>query len=209
MVARVNIIVTLVLIVVLTSCSNTRFLSVWVENDLKMKPVDNVMVIGIGKNQLARRMFEDRFVSELAKEKINALASFKYIPDGTRITRESVEKAIKDKSIDAVIITHLVAIEEETIYHPPMTHVTPNSYYGYYYNYYPTVHSYIQSPGYYSTNKLVKLETSLYDANSASLLWSAQSSTFNPGSVKDVVNPLIKLVIKDLKKHKILNPPLK
>lgn len=204
MITRVNTIVTLFFILILVSCSNTQFTSVWAEKDYRGKPIGNIMVIGIGKNKMARRMFEDNFVSELENEGITAIASYKHIPEDVSITRESVDKAIKGKSIDAVILTHLLAIDEETVYNPPVSYVTSNVYYGHYYSYYPTVNHYVQSPGYYSTNKLVKLETNLYETSTAALIWSAQSSTFNPDTAKDVINPLIKLVIKDLKKRKLL-----
>ncbi|MFW2372033.1 MAG: hypothetical protein ACN4GM_02860 [Gammaproteobacteria bacterium] len=202
---RILIYVTLLFTLVLTSCSNTKFTSVWMEKDIKIEPIDNVLVIGIGKNQIARRMFEDRFVAELEKEGINAMAIYKHIPHDANISRDSIAKIARDKNIDAVIMTHLVAVDEETVYNPPVTHVSPNAYYGRYYNYYPTVNSYVQSPGYYSVNTLVKLETSVYDTKTAALVWSAQSSTFNPDTVEDVINPVIKLVIKDLKERQLLS----
>lgn len=202
---RILIFITLLSSLVLLSCSNTKFTSVWMEKDIKVEPIDSMLVIGIGKNQIARRMFEDSFVAELEKGGIKAIAIYRHIADDAKITRESVAKIARDKDIDAVIITHLVAVDEETVYNPPVTHVSPNAYYGRYYNYYPTVNSYVQSPGYYSTNTLVRLETSLYDTKTATLLWSAQSSTFNPDTVEDVINPVIKLVIKDWTERKLLS----
>jgi len=202
-----RIIITLLFTLVLASCSNTKFTSVWMEKDVKIDPIDKILVIGIGKNQIARRMFEDRFVSQLEKEGINAVAIYKHIPQDDKITRDSIAKIAKDKNVDAVIITHLVAVDEETVYNPPVTHVSPNAYYGRYYNYYPTVNSYVQSPGYYSVNTLVKLETSLYDTKTAALVWSAQSSTFNPDTAEDVIKPVIELVIKELKARKLLSLP--
>lgn len=204
---RILIFITLLFSLALVSCSNTKFTSVWMEKDYTGKPIDNIMVIGIGENKLARRMFEDNFVSELKIEGINAIASYKHIPEDIEITRESVDNAINNKNIDAVILTHLLAIDEETVYNPPVSYVSSNVYYGHYYNYYPTVTNYVQSPGYYSTNKRVKLETNLYETRTAALIWSAQSSTFNPDTAKDVINPLIKLVIKDLKERKLLAQP--
>lgn len=203
MTTRILFYTTLLFTLLITSCSNSRLLSVWVDNNLETESINRVIVIGVADNKMARRLYEDRFVSELGKEGVDAIASYKHIPEDVKITRESLDKAIKDLNLDAVILTHLLAIDEETVYHQPVNYVVTTGYYGHYYNYYPTVSNYVQSPGYYSTNKLVKLETNVYDANSAALIWSAQSSTFNPDTAKDVINPVIKLVINDMKKRKL------
>jgi hypothetical protein len=79
--------------------------------------------------------------------------------------------------------------------------------YGYYnglYNYYPHVNTYVQQPGYYTTHDVVILETNLYEVKSEELVWSAQSRSFAPESAKEVIDDLVRLVIKDLKEKGLI-----
>ena len=98
----------------------------------------------------------------------------------------------------------MVSVEEETVYRQNMDY-RPSYGYSYgMYNYYPSVHSYVNQPGYYTTHDDVKLETNLYEVNTAELVWSAQSRSFAPESAKEVIDELVKLVIKDLKEKGLI-----
>ena len=103
--------------------------------------------------------------------------------------------------IDGVIITHMVAVDEETVYRPGSNYAY-GAYGGYgrgMYGYYPHVNSYVSSPGYYTTHETYTLETTLYDIETEEMVWTARSSTFSPESVDEVIVDLTRLLIKDLK----------
>ena len=132
-------------------------------------------------------------------------ASYKLIK-GSKIDREVVTRAIKGLEIDAVIVTHLVGVDEETIYRPSMDYMPMygGGYYGGLYSYYPHVNTYVQRPGYYTTHETYTLETNLYDVESEELVWSARSRTFAPESVDEVITDLTKLLIKDLSEKNLI-----
>jgi len=71
------------------------------------------------------------------------VASYKLIKSDQKIDRETVTKAIDGLGIDGVLITHLLAVDEETIYRPSMDYMPMygGGYYGGMYSYYPHVNT--------------------------------------------------------------------
>ncbi len=196
--------------VLLTSCANTKISQSWVEPDNK-KSYNDILIIGIAESEQNRRAYESYFVEALREKGTEAEASYKLIKSDQKIDRKTVAKAIEGMEIDGVIITHMTAVDEETIYRPGMGYsaVGYGAYgYGGYgggmYGYYPHVNSYVHSPGYYTTHETYTLETNLYDVVTEELVWSARSRTFSPESVDEVIVDLTKLLIKDLEEKNLI-----
>ncbi len=190
--------------IVIASCSNTKITSVWMDQEKAGTSFNDILVIGIAEEEHNRRLFEEQFTTQLNAAGIESEVSYKILPQGTAITRETVGAAIEGKDIDAVIVTHLVAVDEETVYRQSMDYRPSYGYYNGLYDYYPHVHTYVHQPGYYTTHEVVKLETNLYQVKNADLVWSAQSRSFAPESAKEVIDDLVKLVIKDLKEKGLI-----
>ena len=196
--------------VLLTSCANTKISQSWVEPDNK-KSYNDILIIGIAESEQNRRAYESYFVEALREKGAEAEASYKLIKSDQKIDRKTVAKAIEGMEIDGVIITHMTAVDEETIYRPGMGYsaVGYGAYgYGGYgggmYGYYPHVNSYVHSPGYYTTHETYTLETNLYDVVTEELVWSARTRTFSPESVDEVIVDLTKLLIKDLEEKNLI-----
>jgi hypothetical protein len=188
----------------LAACTSTRLTESWINKDIKDYPYRDFLIIGIADDDLNRRLFEDNFVDALKKRGIEAEPSYRLLPDSAVINRDSVAEAIKGKNIDAVLVTHMVSIDQETVYRQSMDYMPTQGYYNGLYNYYPHVYTYVNAPGYYTTHEIVKLETNVYDVASEKIAWSAQSRSFAPDSAKEVIDELTKLVISDLEDKGII-----
>jgi len=196
---------TVIVITLLSACTNTKLTGVWHDPD-NHKSYHNILVIGVGNSEQNRRLYETHLVQELKTIGVAAVPSYQLLKDANEIDRKSITKAIKGNNIDAVLVTHLLAVDEESVYRPAVNYmpVYSNGYYGGLYSYYPYVSSHIHSPGYYTTHKTVTLETNLYDAKTAKLVWSARSRTFSPESVDEIIVDLTKLVIQKLVKQGVI-----
>ena len=192
-------------VLILLSCANTKLSHSWVEPDNK-KSYNDLLVIGLGESQQTRRAYESYFVEELRANDTEAEASYKLIKSSEEIERVTVQKAIEGLEVDGVIITHMVAVDEETVYRSGASHayVGHGGYGRGMYGYYPHVNSYVTSPGYYTTHETYTLETTLYDIETEELVWTARSRTFSPESVDEVIVDLTKLLIKDLKEKNLI-----
>jgi len=187
----------------LFSCTNTKITQSWADPGNK-KTYSDFLIIGIGESQHNRRAYESYFVEELIVNGAEAEASYRLIKSSDEIERNTVLKAIEGLDIDGVLITHMVAVDEETVYRSGANYAY-GAYAGYggygrsMYGYYPYVNGYVHSPGYYTTHESYTLETTLYDVVTEELVWTARSETFSPESVNEVIVDLTRLLINDLK----------
>lgn len=170
------------------SCATKTELSgVWKSDSSAVTAMDRILVIGIAENDIKRRTFEDGFATALRERGVDATPSYRILPDTERLSKDSIQQAIRGRDIQGVVVTQLVQVDERQEYVPPKTYVSPNYHgrglYGYYGHGYEVTHQ----PGYTINTTVVRLETHLYDATSAELVWAAHSDTFNPRSIDDGV----------------------
>lgn len=186
-------------VLLMVSCANTKISQSWVEPDNK-KTYKDLLIIGIAESEQNRRAYESYFSDDLRAMGIEAESSYKLIKSNQKIDRDTVSKAIAGLNIDGVIVTHLLAVDEETIYRPSMDYMPMygGGHYGGLYSYYPHVNTYVTRPGYYTTHETYTIETNLYDVETEELVWSARTRTFSPESVDEVITDLTKLLIKDM-----------
>ena len=199
-----NIIALAVFLSFLSSCANTKITSVWMDSEKAGTTFNDILIIGIADDEHNRRLFEEQFANQLKTIGIQSNVSYALLPQGIDINRDTVSSAIEGKTVDAVIVTHLVAVDEETVYRPSTDYRPAYGYYNGLYSYYPHVHTYVHQPGYYTTHEIVKLESNLYEVATEQLVWSAQSSSFAPESAKEVIDELVNLVIKDLQQKGLI-----
>jgi hypothetical protein len=187
--------------VLIIACGGTKLIPAKVDEARIGKPVKDIMVIAITYEKELRHSFEDKFVEQLKTAGIEAVSSADVIPisEKQQLEKDAILKAVNEFENDAVIITHMVGVEEKEI----ITRAPSRGYYGHYLWAYGNTYQ----PGYSSTRITVRLATNLYDVKTEKLIWSGKSETLRPDSVNQIIDDVIKLVIKDLQKNKLL--PLK
>ncbi len=185
--------------VLIISCAGTKLTHTWVDEAHRGNPVSDILVIGLTykDNEEVRRSFEDSFVRHLRAAGIEAISSVDAIsiPANMKLEKEEILKAVNKFNNDAVIITHLVDKESKDSYSRDLG---SRGFYGYY------GHAYSRSSGYSRTRTTVLLATNLYDVKTEKLIWSGKSETLNPDSTKQMIDDVIKEVIKDLQKNNLL-----
>jgi hypothetical protein len=176
---------------VLSACA-TRPIAEWQDESFS-GPIDNILIIGASDQQTNRRLFEDTFVRELAARNVKAISSYRLMPIDQAVSRETVEAAIEGKTVDLVLVTRLLGVEEVQAYRPPSYYPYNRSYSSYY------SHSMqYSSAAYYENYQVLTLESNLYDARSQQLVWSMQSENFDPSTPATVIEQQIGLTIKTL-----------
>ena len=205
-----RIITALLITLVLSSCSKTKFTKQWVDEDFEGPPYDDILVLVVADKMGNRQDAENYIVKKLDETGINAMQSYDILPKTETIDAEAVGKAIEGLQLDSVIVMYATGVTEEEYYKPARRFGVYSGYgyghahYGSFYNYYPHAFTYVYIPGYDNTHHVVAIETSLFDIESAKMVWSGQSNTFAPESVDDVINSITVLTINELKKKKII-----
>ena len=177
------------------SCTGTEITQKQVDDTYQGKPVSNILVIAITGNEHNRRSYEKKFVARLKSVGVDAFASEEAIPmpPDLQLKKETILNAVNQYENDAVIITQLIGKEKEDVYtRGGATRI------GFF--------SYARDPGYSSTSTTVRLETNLYDAKTGELIWSGKSKTMSKDSTDQIINEVIKAVIDNLQKNKLIAP---
>lgn len=197
--------------VLLGACATTSMLSSWMDPESAGKKMGKVLVIGIGKNQVVRRQFEDGFARELSSKGVQAMPSYQALPDASQISEESVAPLVAQNQITHVLVTRLVDRKTVSTYVPPTTTAYATgfpsyypSYYGSWYGYYNTGYTTVSSPGYSYETEYVNLETNVYEIGSRKLVWTGLTETELGGQVDAQIGEFIQLLTATMQKDKLL-----
>lgn len=187
------------------SCSHSqKVISSWVnKEELKGKNYSKVFVMVLSQNQSSRTIIEFDLEAALKErgyesvKSIDALAGL--FQETTQPTKEDILAKVRESNCDVIFTVSLLDSKTETRYVPGTSvYYSPYPTYGYYGgfgNYYGYYAPAIYSSGYYTTDKTYYLEGNLFDANSEKILWSVQSSTYNPSGIKEFSSAYCKLLV--------------
>jgi len=189
----------LMLAFLINSCAGTEISQNQVDDTYKGPPVSDILVIAITGNEHNRRSFERKFVGQLKSLGVGAVSSEKAIPmpGDLQITREMILDAVKQYENDAVIITQLIGKEQKDI--DSRSGSRRGGLYGMRFGY-------GHNTTYSSTNTTVRLETNLYELKTEKLIWSGKTKTFSRDSTDQIIKDVIKSVIANLQKNKLIAP---
>jgi hypothetical protein len=188
-------------LVVLGCGRTTELTDVWADSLWDGEPIDNVLVIGVSPDPDIRTAFENYFVEQFKKEKVQAFSAAAALGVG-RIDSTAIARYVKDQQIDAILVTRLLGSDVDRTYVQGTGYMGP-TYYGGFYGYYNYGYTEMSTPGYLAESTVIRLETNIYLKDSR-LLWSAISDTFNPGSEKEIIKGLAQAVLDDLYKRRML-----
>lgn len=198
-------IILFVLLLSLASCTSTKLTSTWKDNTYEGY-IDTLIIVAVTENTRNRLIFEREFAEEFSNAGIEAIASIDVIPPEEASNEAAILDEAQKRGISMILVTHLIGVDEKSVYHPPKTRtVSRGGYYGRFHSYYPRVYEYVHEPGYYTKHKSVNLETNLYETRTQKLIWSVTSETLDPESVNTIIEALSKVVIKDLLRNNLLN----
>ena len=176
--------------------SKTTMPTAWRSPTYEGGPFNKLFVVGIGKDDARRRLYEDSVVAALGAEGATAEASWKTFPDSEDLIKQKILEVTKNGGFDAVLITRLVGIDEKTKYVPGESHLTEVSDPDLYLT---NTYELVNTPGYYETTTTFRVETALYAVEREERVWSGLSETVDPESVEEVIESVSAIVAKRIK----------
>jgi hypothetical protein len=189
----------------LAACASTTIVEQWQSPAYTGGPFKRILVVGVTTQTTARRVFEDEFVRQLRARGTDAVASYTFIPEDGPASRERLAQAVKESGADGVIVTRVVKVERKTQVVPGApVFPTSRDIYGYYgvgfagvWTGYPVPPTVIQYED-------VELESQLFDARDAALVWAAQSDVFAPTDPRKDSAGFAATIIKALAERKLI-----
>ena len=177
----------------LSACATTTLTSVWKDPSYQGPP-GKIMVVGVAKRPVNRRISEDEFVRRLKARGADAVASYAVLPDGQQEDPAAIGAKMKELGADAVLITRLT--DKKTVKTlVPGTVYSPPSFYGTWRDYYRHGSQVIYTPAYVAEDEYALMETNLYNAGTDKLIWSALSETEIRGSDQKLIQSFIGVMV--------------
>jgi len=187
---------------IITACATTNLTSDWKDQSYQRQP-RKIMVIGVTKKPINKRIFEDEFVRQLKARGTDAVASYTVMPDTKQGDNAVIAAKMKEQDADAVLISRLASKKTVqtyvpgNVYYPPANYGTWRDYYGY-------GSQVVYTPGYMAEDEYALMETNLYDTGNGTLIWSATSETEILGSDQNQITSYIGVMVNAMAVQKLL-----
>ncbi len=185
-----------------TACATTELTSVWKDPSYQSRPA-KVMVIGVAKNPIYRRLFEDEFVRQLKERGTDAISSYTVLSDAQQDDQAAIAEKVKELGTDSVLITRLVS-KKTVQFYVPGTAYYPPPYYGTWPDYYGYGYRYLYSPGYVAEDQYAVIETNLYESGSDKLVWAATSETVINKTDQELIKSYIGIMVNSMAGNALL-----
>lgn len=191
------------------SCTGSKITSSWTPANVQPKTFSKVMVIALtgSTERDFRERMEEHIMGDLQSRGIKAVSAFAtYGPKAFEGTDEKLAlEKLKAEGVEAVLTVVLLDKEKERYYVPSRVYYSPYIiYHNRFWGYYRTIYDRVYTPGYYTTSTKYFWETNLYDLSDMSLLYSAQTQSFDPESADRLGHEYGKLIVSDLASKNVL-----
>lgn len=186
----------------MAGCATTNLTSSWKDPAYTGQP-RKVLVIGVARKPIIKRMFEDEFVRQLKERGIPAVASYTVMPDAKQGDHAIIAAKMKEQGADAVLFTRL-ASKKTVRTHVPGSFTVQPAYYGNWRDYYAYGSQVMYNPGYTAEDEYALMETNLYDARNDKLIWSANSETEVMGSDQNQIKSYIRVMVNEMGDRKLV-----
>jgi hypothetical protein len=180
---------------ILNGCSTaTPIVSEWRNPAHASGSFQRLMIRGPSGETTLRRNFEDEFVAQLTAAGIDALASYRYVPEIEGIDEIKLEQAAQTARADGLLVVRSLRVEEKTNYPA----VGPEISFGIFGSNVGAGWSGIPgTSGPYRYNEYTS-ETVLHDVVRNELVWTGTVKTTDPANVQTAIKSYVQTIIKAL-----------
>lgn len=184
-----------VCLTMLVGCESTQLSTSWKDPDASALRFQKVAVVVLNSSPAERRAEEDEIVRQI--KRATAIASYSFVPDAELRNHEKVKASIRQQGFDGVIVLRMISADKQMTYVPGhVSYWNDGSGFGY--------DPIVTTPGYYTTDTIVRAEVSVYSVSDGKLIWAGASNTINPASAKDLALQIAKATGAELRKQGLM-----
>jgi len=179
----------------LSGCSTaTPIVSEWRNPAQASGSFKRVMIAGPNGDVSVQRSFEDEFVLQLAAMGVDAVPSYRYVPESEAISENSIRRVAQEARADGLLLMRPIKVEEKTNYPT----VGPELSFGIFGSNAGAGWSGIPGgSGPYRYNEYTS-EIALHDLARNELAWTGTVKTKEPGNVQTAIKSYVEMVTKAL-----------
>lgn len=191
----------------LSGCgASSSLVNMWRDPTFTGSPMRKIFVITVKKDPAQRRIWEDGFVSELAKRGVTAVPSYQTFPNALPDTQQVID-AVKDQGFDGVLAVHRLPTETSSYYVPGYVTTVPRTRYNPWSGMYNTYYRRVYEPGYTETARIVRYQIDLWSTQAdGRMVWTGTSESIDPSSSQAVNREISSMIVPELARVEILPP---
>ena len=186
----------------LAGCASTTIRDAWTDPSYGGPGFRKVLVLGVSSDMTNRRIFEDVMAQRIAATGVEAIPSYRYLPDGGKVPESTLDGAVKASGADGLLMSRIRAIDRRTSVSTSMVPAGPAygpwgpGWYGMYSGWYPVteVRQY----------DIAVVETSVFDTAGKRLVWTGVTETYEPRSVEKDAPGFADVIVKALSERGLL-----
>ncbi|MCC6608940.1 MAG: hypothetical protein IT515_04590 [Burkholderiales bacterium] len=188
-----------------TGCApSTTLTNAWVDPDYAGPPFRKVLVLAISKESGERRTFEDEFSAKLRAAGVEAVPSYKLLPEDGPVAKEKLAETVRRAGADGAIVTRVVLVDRRTAYSPGYVTVVPSiGYWRDFYGFYGSAWAVTVPPQAYQYDVVV-VETNLWRTADGTLVWSGTTQTTDPGELRREIAGYAEVIIGALRERGLI-----
>ena len=199
-------------LVILSSCSSTRFVDSWRNKEITTFKPQKLLVVGMTDNLTGRKIFEEELKKAFVQRNMNALESSLVFDEAFTTSKKSeaeidaMIKKLSDDGFDAVVITAVKGVAERRSY--TSGYYTVGYHWSRFGRYYYRFQDVYYTPGYYDDYRVYHVETSIYNINeddNKSLVWVGSFDIVNPQTITSTVKDYVNRTVKQLEREKLID----
>jgi hypothetical protein len=185
----------------LNGCSTaTPIVSEWRNPAQASGSFQRLLIGGPSGDASMRRNFEDEFVAQLAAMGVDALASYRQMPENDETNENNLKQAALNARADGLLLMRSIRVEEKTNYPA----IGPEISFGVFGSNVGAGWSGIPgASGPYRYNEYTS-ETALYDLAKNDLVWTATVKTTEPSNVQTAIKSYVQTITKALAAQNLL-----
>lgn len=194
----------------LLSCSgSTEITQSWRNPDIEPVAFNNVLVIGMSDDAIARGNVEQAVVKELRGAGVAAQMGMEVFPPmlfKEKMDREKAKVRIAGAGADAVLLLTLLDSRTTETYIPGAMVYTPSAgsmaMYGYWYDSWNVAYT----QGYYMNSKEIVVQSNLYRTSDEALLWAGKSKATDPSSMSKFARLYSRVIVRQMVSDGVFAP---
>jgi hypothetical protein len=188
---------------VLVSCTGTKLVSEWKDDQYHGRPV-KVFVIVASNDRGPRSLIEDEFVRQLKARGVDAVASYTTLSASAKDTKQDVLSKVNELGSDAILVIRFLKKEAGGTHTPLRRYAVPQGFDTSWDAYYGGAATDVGVRDISYDYDVITMETTLYDAATHKPLWSALSeTTYQNGAIKQI-RPFTNAIMRSLEHEKLV-----
>jgi len=198
-------------VLTLTGCSSANLIENWKNPDIVLFHADNVLIVGMARDQDVRESFESRLKKEFDKRNVDSMRSLdvfdvEFTASGkTEEDLDNVEQSLLDKDFDAILFTKVTGSEDRQSFLKTISKW--DNYQGRFKDDYLRNQKIYYDPSYYDTFKVYHVQTTLYcicEGKERAMIWRGSIDITDPRDIEKSIKDYIRLVVLAMEEQDLI-----